>query len=61
MKYSTLTLVAALALATGCSSIGYQDPGKVETINTDFGSTDFGSTTFGSASSFATTPPAYSF
>lgn len=40
MKIRTLTLAAALALAAGCSSVRYDDPGKVETINIDFGSTD---------------------
>ena len=36
-KLLALPLIAALA---GCSSIGYDDPGKVETLTIDFGSTD---------------------
>lgn len=41
MKTIPLTLTLALALSAGCaSSIRYDDPGKVETINIDFGSTD---------------------
>jgi uncharacterized protein (TIGR02722 family) len=33
-------LVAALALAAGCSSTRYGDPQSVETVNADWGSTD---------------------
>ena len=40
MKLSTITLAATLTLACSCSSVRYDDPGKVETINIDFGSTD---------------------
>jgi len=41
MKTTTLTLALALTLAAGCAStVRYDDPGKVETINIDFGSTD---------------------
>jgi uncharacterized protein (TIGR02722 family) len=41
MKTTSLILTLALALTAGCaSSIRYDDPGKVETINIDFGSTD---------------------
>lgn len=42
MKNTTnLALALTLALAAGCTStVRYDDPGKVETINIDFGSTD---------------------
>ena len=40
MKHSLITLAALCALATGCSTVQYDDPDKVETINIDFGSTD---------------------
>lgn len=41
MKTTSLCLTLALALAAACTStIRYDDPGKVETINIDFGSTD---------------------
>ena len=36
-KLLALPLIAVMA---GCSSIGYDDPGKVETLTIDFGSTD---------------------
>ena len=35
----TFVLVSTLC-AAACSSIGYEDPGKTETINIDYGSTD---------------------
>ena len=35
----TLTLIGTAALAA-CSSIGYDDPGRVETLTIDYGSTD---------------------
>lgn len=38
---TTLAFALTLALAAGCTStVRYDDPGKVETINIDFGSTD---------------------
>jgi uncharacterized protein (TIGR02722 family) len=41
MKTTSFCLTLTLALAAGCTStIRYDDPGKVETINIDFGSTD---------------------
>lgn len=41
MKTIPLTLSLAFVLVSGCAStIRYDDPGKVETINIDFGSTD---------------------
>ena len=33
-------LVLPLLLASACSSIGYDDPGRQETLNIDYGSTD---------------------
>src|SRR5262245_43290283 len=39
MRQPTLVLVAALA-AAACSSVRYDDPGRVETLNIDYGSTD---------------------
>lgn len=41
MKNVSLALsLAALSTLGGCSSIGYDDPNKVETVNLQFGSTD---------------------
>lgn len=41
MKNLSLAFSLASLLALGsCSSIGYDDPNKVETVNLDFGSTD---------------------
>lgn len=37
---NTLRALALCVLAAGCSSVGYDDPDKVETVNIDFGSTD---------------------
>jgi len=34
------TLTSALILAAGCSSVRYDDPGRVETLTIDYGSTD---------------------
>lgn len=41
MKINTLAFsLAALTTLGACSSIGYDDPDKVETVNLEFGSTD---------------------
>lgn len=41
MKTLSICLTLALTLTAGCTStVRYDDPGKVETINIDFGSTD---------------------
>jgi uncharacterized protein (TIGR02722 family) len=40
MKNLALALPLALAALAGCSSVQYDDPQKVETVNIDFGSTD---------------------
>jgi len=40
MKRHLLSISAALLVATGCSSLGYGDPNKTETVSIEFGSTD---------------------
>jgi uncharacterized protein (TIGR02722 family) len=41
MKHSTaILLLTGVALGTSCSSLQYDDPGKVETLTIDWGSTD---------------------
>lgn len=40
MKRHILSISAILLLATGCSSLGYADPNKTETVSIEFGSTD---------------------
>ncbi len=40
MKHSLTALALVSVLAAGCSTVKYDDPDKVETINIDFGSTD---------------------
>ncbi|MCZ6598813.1 MAG: penicillin-binding protein activator LpoB [Planctomycetota bacterium] len=41
MKTTITSLaIACLALVSGCSTISYDDPGKVETLTIDWGSTD---------------------
>lgn len=37
---NSLRALALCVLAAGCSSVQYDDPDKVETVNIDFGSTD---------------------
>jgi len=40
MKKPILSLALVGLLSAGCSSVGYDDPTRVETLNTDYGSTD---------------------
>ena len=56
MNYRLILLAGALLTASCASSIRYDDPGKVETINIDFGSTDLQSLAGAMADSLATSP-----
>ena len=55
--YRPLLLLAPLALlATGCSSIGYGDPGRTETLTIDYGSTDLQTLAGGMVDSLISAP-----
>ena len=57
MKNRTLSLAILLSLTAGCAStVQYDDPGKVETINIDFGSTDLQSMAGSMAESLSAAP-----
>jgi len=56
MNHRPILLAGALLAGSCASSIRYDDPGKVETINIDFGSTDLQSLAGAMADSLATAP-----
>lgn len=49
-------LVFALLLSAGCSSIRYDDPGRQETLNIDYGSTDLQTLSAGMVESLIQSP-----
>lgn len=51
-----LAALATLALASACSSVRYDDPGRVETVNIDYGSTDLQTLAGGMVESLIASP-----
>ena len=50
------TILLSLALLAGCSSVRYDDPGKTETLNIDYGSTDLQTLATGMVESLVAAP-----
>jgi len=56
MKSTTLPLFALVGLLGACSSIGYDDPGRTETLTIDYGSTDLQTLAGGMVESLVAAP-----
>ena len=56
MKANLTIVLFSTLCAAACSSIGYEDPGKTETINIDYGSTDLQTLAGGMVESLVAAP-----
>jgi uncharacterized protein (TIGR02722 family) len=56
MRHPLPILFAGCLLLCACSSVAYDDPGRVETLNTDYGSTDLQTLAAGMVESLITAP-----